>query len=170
MSDDANVSAAQQAAYSKTRVPQADGRPMGSGRTVASAQEGSQASERGDRLEARPRLSHDERMPRSRRLVRGSDIRRVMTAGRRARRKHLDIIWAPGLVGHGRLGLIVPRFRQTAVARNRLRRRLKELWRRELQGRLPVIDLVLRARPESYRAPFGVLREELSRWCETVQG
>lgn len=141
---------------------------MGSGRPVASPQEGAQAAERVDRLEARPHLIGAERFPRSRRLVHGSDIRRVLTTGTRARRGHIDIFWAPGLAGHGRLGLIVPRFRQTAVARNRLRRRLKELWRRELQGRLPTMDVVLRARPESYRAPFGVLKEELCTWCETV--
>lgn len=56
------------------------------------------------------------------------------------------------------------------MARNRLRRRLKELWRRELQGRLPAVDVVFRARPESYRASFGVFREELNSWCETVTG
>lgn len=92
----------------------------------------------------------------------------MLLTGRRARRGHLDIYWAPGLAGHGRLGLIVPRFRHTAVARNRLRRRLKELWRRELQGRLPALDVVLRARPESYQAPYGVLKEELATWCDTV--
>lgn len=94
----------------------------------------------------------------------------MLTTGRRSRQSHLDIYWTPGLAGHGRLGLIVPRFRNSAVARNRLRRRLKELWRRELQGRLPAVDVVFRARPESYRASFGVFREELNSWCETVTG
>ena len=35
--------------------------------------------------------------------------------------------------GHPRMGLIVPKFQSTAVARNRLRRRLQEIWRREIQ-------------------------------------
>lgn len=143
---------------------------MGPGRSLASPQEGPQEPQRLDRLEARARLTDDERFPRSRRLVDGSDVRRVLTTGRRARQSHLDIYWTPGPAGHGRLGLIVPRFRNTAVARNRLRRRLKELWRRELQGRLPAVDVVFRAKPESYRASFGVFREELSSWCETVTG
>jgi ribonuclease P protein component len=64
--------------------------------------------------------------------------------------------------------LIVPRFRQTAVHRNRLRRRLKELWRRELQTRLPPWDVVFRTRPETYRASFGQLRQEIMSWCDTV--
>jgi len=51
----------------------------------------------------------------------------------------LDFIWMDNEVGHPRLGLVVPRYQQTAVARNRLRRRLKELWRREAQPEEPAI-------------------------------
>ena len=46
--------------------------------------------------------------------------------------------------GLPRLGLIVPKFQTTGVARNRLRRRLKELWRREVQGVIPPFDLLVR--------------------------
>jgi ribonuclease P protein component len=62
------------------------------------------------------------------------------------------------------MGLIVPKFQSTGVARNRLRRRLKELWRRELMGAMPAWDVVIRARRETYRAGFGVLRDELCGW------
>ena len=74
--------------------------------------------------------------------------------------------WRDNDAGHPRLGLIVPRFRATAVARNRLRRRLKEIWRRELQGGLPAVDLVIRARSEAYAAGFAELRAELLAWRE----
>ena len=67
-------------------------------------------------------------------------------------------------VGHPRLGLVVPRYQQTAVARNRLRRRLKELWRREVQPGQPARDLVIRARREAYGAEFGALRADLLAW------
>lgn len=62
------------------------------------------------------------------------------------------------------MGLIVPKFQSTAVARNRLRRRLKELWRRELMGMMPPWDVVIRARKEAYSAGFGALRDELRDW------
>lgn len=65
-----------------------------------------------------------------------------------------------------RLGLVVPRLGRTAVARNRLRRRLREIWRRELQGVLPPIDVVIRARKESYLASFADLRADLVGWGE----
>ena len=51
--------------------------------------------------------------------------------------------------------------RETGVARNRLRRRLKELWRRELQQRIPAWDVVIRTRRVAYTATLAVLRDEL---------
>jgi ribonuclease P protein component len=62
------------------------------------------------------------------------------------------------------MGLIVPKFQSTAVARNRLRRWIKELWRRELRKGLPGWDVVIRARREAYGADFTTLREELRGW------
>jgi ribonuclease P protein component len=97
-------------------------------------------------------------------LVRGSDIRRVLADGRRERRAHLDIYWTAGETGHPRMGLIVPRFRHSAVARNRLRRRLKELWRREVQQPLDPVDVVIRVRPNAYSAGLAGLRADLAGW------
>ncbi len=68
------------------------------------------------------------------------------------------------------MGLIVPRFHESAVARNRLRRRLREIWRRELQSRQGARDLIIRARREAYGASFGDLRAELRRWADAVLG
>jgi RNase P protein component len=45
-----------------------------------------------------------------------------------------------------------------------LRRRLKELWRRELMGIMPAWDVVIRAKREAYAARFGSLRDELLAW------
>jgi ribonuclease P protein component len=60
------------------------------------------------------------------------------------------------------VGLIVPRFHFTAVARNRLRRRLRDIVRRGPLAQLPAVDLVVRARWSAYAAPFAVLRAELT--------
>jgi ribonuclease P protein component len=95
----------------------------------------------------------------------------VLTTGRRLRRPHLDIFWAINETGeHPRLGLVVAKARESGVARNRLRRRLKELWRRELQQRLPPWDVVIRTRREAYLAPFAALRDDLVSWREAVAG
>ena len=47
------------------------------------------------------------------------------------------MIWMDNTTGHPRMGLIVPKFQSSAVARNRLRRRLREIWRREVQAHQP---------------------------------
>jgi ribonuclease P protein component len=91
-----------------------------------------------------------------------------LKVGRRTSKASLDICWTAGEAGHPRMGLIVPRFQQTAVARNLLRRRLKDLWRCEVQQRLPAWDVVIRARREAYRASFPALRDDLLTWCDTV--
>jgi RNase P protein component len=74
-----------------------------------------------------------------------------------------------------RVGLVVPRFKQSAVARNQLKRRLRELTRvRLLPSDLPA-DVVVRIRPEAYRATFDLLTADmvralgqLTRWRGTV--
>ena len=138
---------------------------MGSGSPVAPPEEGAQAADRLDRFQARPRLTGNERFLRSGRLVRKADIDFVVRSGRKARRTYLDIHWTTNETGHSRMGLIVPRFQQTAVARNLLRRRLKDIWRTELGQKAPPRDVVLRARRESYRASFLALREDFLGWC-----
>jgi ribonuclease P protein component len=66
--------------------------------------------------------------------------------------------------------LVVPRHRRTAVARNRLKRRLRELARTEILPRLDAsgspVDLLVRARPEAYAAGFSDLRQELLHWID----
>jgi ribonuclease P protein component len=80
------------------------------------------------------------------------------------------MIWLDNPTGHARIGLIVPKFQSTAVARNRLRRRLKEIWRRELAPRVPACDLIVRARREAYHARFGQLKAEMLTWLDSVAG
>lgn len=74
------------------------------------------------------------------------------------------------MTGHPRMGLIVPKFQSTAVARNRLRRRLLEVWRREVMPRQGARDLLIRARREAYAATFSQLRDELLGFSDAAFG
>jgi ribonuclease P protein component len=67
----------------------------------------------------------------------------------------------PGL--RTRVGLIVPRFRQSAVLRNRLKRRLRELSRLRLLTSDVPADVVIRIRPGAYQASFAELSEQMHR-------
>lgn len=95
-------------------------------------------------------------------MARGSELTACWERGQRLRTVHLDLAWRANQTGHPRAGIIVPRFQSTAVARNRLRRRLREILRRELLARLPAVDVIVRARRAAYAAPFAVLRAELT--------
>jgi RNase P protein component len=50
-----------------------------------------------------------------------------------------------------------------------LRRRLREILRREVLSQLPPIDLVIRAKRSAYAAPFAVLRAELTDAASALQ-
>jgi len=78
------------------------------------------------------------------------------------RTPHLDLAWHPSPLGHPRTAIVVPRFQFTAVARNRLRRRLREILRRYPVASLPAVDLVVRAKRAAYAAPFAQLHAELT--------
>ena len=97
-----------------------------------------------------------------------AELTRVLKTGQRRRLGHLDVVWAENSAGHPRMGLIVPKFQSTGVARNRLRRRLKEVWRRELMKTMPAWDVVIRARREAYAARFNALCDELRAWLALV--
>ena len=57
----------------------------------------------------------------------------------------------------------MPRFKHTAVARNRLKRRLRELSRVHLLPADLAADVVLRVRPEAYGATFDELALDVER-------
>ncbi|HKC48432.1 MAG TPA: ribonuclease P protein component [Gemmatimonadales bacterium] len=103
-----------------------------------------------------------ERYPPRARLPRGADLVQCWESGRRVRMRHLEMAWRPNSQGHARTGIVVPRFGETAVARNRLRRRVREILRRELLASLPAVDMVVRARRAAYTARFADLRAELA--------
>ncbi|HET9604028.1 MAG TPA: ribonuclease P protein component [Gemmatimonadales bacterium] len=113
-------------------------------------------------------MTASEGLARAARLGRAADIRRCLAKGRRRRFEHLEMIWADNETGHPRLGLIVPKFGANAVARNRLRRRLKEIWRREVQPVQPAWDLIIRIRREAYSQSFAELRRQLTGWRDSV--
>jgi ribonuclease P protein component len=62
-----------------------------------------------------------------------------------------------------RVGLIVPKFKQTGVARNQLKRRLRELARLRMLPTGLMADVIIRARPEAYGASFEALAADVQR-------
>ena len=84
------------------------------------------------------------------RLSRSKDFDAVYRRGRSASGRYLVLHWFAREVdddGEPRLGLAVPRSVGSAVARNRVKRLLREAWRELLPSVPPGHDYVLAARP-----------------------
>ena len=64
----------------------------------------------------------------------------------------------------------MPRYKHTAVARNRLKRRLRELARIELLPVLSAVDVVIRALPVAYTRDFAALRGEIRQLGARLDG
>ena len=56
---------------------------------------------------------------------------------------------------------MVPKFNHTAVQRNQLKRRLRELVRLRLLRAIPPVDLVIRTRRETYSVGFEDLARDV---------
>lgn len=99
------------------------------------------------------------------RLTRTADLLMVRREGKRVRTAFIEVRVLASLFRHHRLGLVVPRHRHTAVDRNRLKRRLRELlretWLVPLETLTPS-DLVVYALPNAYAADFATLRVTLT--------
>jgi ribonuclease P protein component len=88
-------------------------------------------------------------MHRRHRLTRSQDFDAVYRKGRSTSTRYLVLYWFPREEPHDepRLGLAVPKSTGTAVQRNRIKRRVRELWRTKLEDVPPGCDYVLVVRP-----------------------
>ena len=111
----------------------------------------------------------DRRLRRRHRLTRGAELQALAREGKRIRTPSLDVRVRMSSGANGRIGFIVPKYGQTAVRRNRLKRILRELARTTLLDALRassaglVMDIVMRARPAAYEASNEALRTEFDR-------
>ncbi len=112
------------------------------------------------------------RLPPQSRISRARDIRALFRRGKRKKTSHLDVFFASSPASRSRVGFVVPRHGRKVVARNRLKRRLREIGRLEVLPRLREsgleIDVLIRARREAYTASYRVLRRELVEATEAI--
>ena len=102
--------------------------------------------------------------PRRNRLTRRTDIQAVIREGKRIRTTHLDVRVLASPLAFPRVGIIVPRHQHSAVDRNRLKRRLREIVRVELLPSLrerSAVDVAIRARRDAYAVGVDALRADV---------
>jgi len=64
-------------------------------------------------------------------------------------------------LGYIRLAIVVPKFGFTAVRRNQVKRRIRELSRTLILPRAQSCDVLVRARRDAYAATFAEMREDV---------
>lgn len=74
----------------------------------------------------------------------------------------LELRIAPSPLSCARVGFIVPKHGQNSVARNRLKRRLREIVRTTMLPTLATHDVVIRTLPAAYRQSWEALGEEVA--------
>src|SRR5438874_5430557 len=95
------------------------------------------------------------------RLLRSADFDRTLRSGRRAASEYAAVFVSDNEVGRPRVGLAVSRKLGNAVARNRVKRRLRELVRPLLTRAEGGRDVVIVARARAVDAEFTRLRQEM---------
>ena len=103
-----------------------------------------------------------EEYPRVRRITRSSEFGRISKQGKRVRALDLDVRLLASPLKYVRVGIVVPRHGRSAVQRNLLKRRLRELTRRLLLPLDVSGDVVIRCKPGAYLRTFDELREQLT--------
>ena len=94
------------------------------------------------------------------RLRKRSEFQRVYERGEKIFSRNFTLFLLAGEAGRPRLGVTVTRRVSGAVGRNRIKRRLREWFRRRKRD-LPVADLVINARPGAATVGFVDLCREL---------
>lgn len=105
-----------------------------------------------------------ERLLPGERLRRRADYLRCYRTGRRRHGAFAILYFVPNQLGHPRIGITASRKVGKAVARQKLKRRIREIYRRwKDRGKLPALDLVIHLKPEARGADFQPFQEDLGR-------
>ena len=102
------------------------------------------------------------RFSKAARLRHRQEFLRAQAQGKRFHTRHFGVTLAPMAEGHPRLGLVATRRLGKAVQRNRVKRLLREFFRRHQTG-LPAFDLVIMAKKGASALEYHQVEEELGR-------
>lgn len=116
-----------------------------------------------------PSPGRGRKNPRSGRLLRHADFEQVYKLGRRHFSTHMTVFYLRRAEGEGlRVGFTVGRALGGAVARNRMKRRLREAVRLSRPSPGPAADVVINPKKSLATAPFAGLLVEVGRAFEVI--
>jgi ribonuclease P protein component len=108
--------------------------------------------------------------PRNCRLVHRAEYDAVYREGRKRSNREMMLFVRPNGLNVSRFGWSIKKALGTAVRRNRIRRRLREIVRLHLQEITPGWDIVIHPRSSVATANFSVLTGELLRLMPSAPG
>jgi ribonuclease P protein component len=101
--------------------------------------------------------------PKTFRLLRRGEYRRVYDEGQRRSASLCTVFFRPNGLPHSRLGITVPTRVGNAVLRNRLKRRVREVFRLHRASLAGGWDFLVNPREPVANVPFATLQRELLR-------
>jgi ribonuclease P protein component len=101
--------------------------------------------------------------PKTFRLLHRSEFRRVYDEGQRRSASLCTVFFRPNGLPHSRLGITTPARLGNAVQRNRLRRRVREVFRLNRANLPGGWDLLVNPRQAVGKVPFATLQKEILR-------
>jgi ribonuclease P protein component len=111
-----------------------------------------------------------EGFPWHHRIVRSADYKSIYGAGRKLMSENFVLFGRENSLSHHRLGITVSRKVGGAVVRNRIKRLLREIFRKSSSEIPHHFDFVVNVKSACAAAPFSRLREEFisaaRRLCE----
>ena len=116
----------------------------------------SQATSRDDLSSGRP----SESFPKRNRLLKRTEYVRVQRRGRKLTTKSMLMLVYPGKKGRTRLGIVASKKLGNSVVRNRLKRLLREVFRRNRNLFPESSDLVIIPKKVSHQVDYHSLKEE----------
>jgi len=111
-------------------------------------------------------------LPKDERIRKSDDFTRILREGKRARGRLLDLRWCDTAAppeAPNRIGVAVGRRLGGSVVRNRMKRRIREAYRRN-KGELPCrgIDIIILATPQLRERSAPEVEEEMCRLLRQV--
>lgn len=108
--------------------------------------------------------------PKAYRLTARREFIAVYEKGRRSGSTSIVMFGLPNQVGHCRLGITATRKVGSSVQRNRIKRILRDVFRRHRAELSPGLDLVINAKPGTSESPAATFeREFLARFEELAR-
>jgi len=131
----------------------------GSGAAPSSCLGGGERAASASRSDSRPA----RRFPSTKRLGTRREFLKVYERGHRVATRSFVLFGLESAIAHSRIGITVTRKCGNAVVRNRVKRLVREVFRRHQEELVPPMDLVLNARLGMERARLSDLEHEFVR-------